>query len=119
MAIEYTACHKACVGFNFSELNTHTMMQDPSGSHTDAPDAETDGVDSDDDNDVLKSAQVQHHAPAIYIVHLHCSTFLQAMRMHEHSHSLHTLSTLQAGCLSLHSLKWIQDVNHNLLRQEQ
>lgn len=34
-------------------------MQEPSGSHTDAPDAETDGVDSDDDNDVLKPAQVR------------------------------------------------------------
>ena len=34
------------------------LLQDPSGDHTDAPDAETDGVDSDDDNDVLKPAQV-------------------------------------------------------------
>lgn len=36
----------------------HLVLQDPSGSHHDAPDAETDGLDSDDDNDVLKSAQV-------------------------------------------------------------
>ena len=42
-------------------------MQDPSGSHTDVPDAETDGIDSDDDNDVLKPAQVitELHGSAI------------------------------------------------------
>lgn len=34
------------------------LPQAPSGSQTEHGDAETDGVDSDDDNDLLKSAQV-------------------------------------------------------------